>query len=659
MLKKIIPVLSAFFLIALSGCSLFVKAVPETETTLVTTADTSVTTEMTSSSTSSTPTRDAGLVIHIYKETGMLYAFEGEKELIKAPASYPAGLEAGIYPVKGKERWIETDEGAHAQYCLLLDGGIFLSSPLYHARDINTLIRSTYIGIGRENTSEDLISTQAATARWLFDNCPEGTQVMVFEEDRMNGEKISPKPFDEERMFTDPTDEATDPDDPSLYYIYIEKGSFTITIYAKDENGEYTYPVRSYRTAVGRTPGRTPTGKFEILFKERWHEYKYPYDGGFAQYATTFYGNISIHSPIYSSMDINTMTQEYYLDIGGMKTAGCLRTLTEAAYWIYAYCGIGTTVELVNGSPRDTVSVDIPPIDPEFPNTDPTDPFKREKVTSPVMGISDCAQTGYVNVRLGPGTGYPVIARLADDTMITVLEEDKGWFKVNFLDKEAYVICEAITITDGLLPPFSEKHEVMMPSAAKDELIDELVDVRALDESIIIDLVFAGKDNFTGRVLYPNDICLLQKETANKLIKAQELFKEKGYSIKIVDAYRPFSVQEILYEYIKDPIFVADPKQASHHNRGAAVDIELIGPDGREVEFLTPVHTFSEDASAASQGENEKTKELFEFMVSVMEEAGFYNYEAEWWHFSDTDFQKYMVTDHDLTMAMVCDEQKN
>ncbi|HZK70348.1 MAG TPA: M15 family metallopeptidase, partial [Clostridia bacterium] len=57
---------------------------------------------------------------------------------------------------------------------------------------------------------------------------------------------------------------------------------------------------------------------------------------------------------------------------------------------------------------------------------------------------------------------------------------------------------------------------------------------------MVIDLRYATEDNFTGKQIYPdNSIALLRRETAIKLLQANNIFKEDGYTIKIWDAYRP------------------------------------------------------------------------------------------------------------------------
>ncbi len=160
-----------------------------------------------------------------------------------------------------------------------------------------------------------------------------------------------------------------EPEDEFPYYLYVEKGSFTLTIYQKDENGEYTDVYKTYRISHGGN--KTPAGKFELGKKERWHEFG---DGGFVQYATTYHKRLFIHSPLYGSENNKHLWPAYYdgsHGIGKASTGGCLRMVTEASRFIYDECPEGTILEIVNGSPKDTTS-DAPP-DRDHKRYDPTD----------------------------------------------------------------------------------------------------------------------------------------------------------------------------------------------------------------------------------------------------------------------------------------------
>lgn len=147
------------------------------------------------------------------------------------------------------------------------------------------------------------------------------------------------------------------PDDGLPYYLYVEKGSFTLTIYEKDDAGEYTKVYATYRIAHGGN--KTPAGKFTLgdeSTRDRWHDFP---DGGTVQYATKYEGRLYIHSPLYATADPAQMWPKYYdgeKGIGKESTGGCLRMVTEAAKFIYENCPAGTVLEIVNGSPKGTQS---------------------------------------------------------------------------------------------------------------------------------------------------------------------------------------------------------------------------------------------------------------------------------------------------------------
>src|SRR5262245_10492139 len=69
---------------------------------------------------------------------------------------------------------------------------------------------------------------------------------------------------------------------------------------------------------------------------------------------------------------------------------------------------------------------------------------------------------------------------------------------------------------------------------------DNLVDIRSVDPTIVVELRYATVDNITGRRLYPREMpALVRPSTAARLAKAQALLRPLGYRLKIWDAYRP------------------------------------------------------------------------------------------------------------------------
>ncbi len=179
--------------------------------------------------------------------------------------------------------------------------------------------------------------------------------------------------------------------------------------------------------------------------------------------------------------------------------------------------------------------------------------------------------------------------------------------------------------------------------------INGLVLVEAIDPDIAIELRYATSNNFTKQKVYPLHVCVLQKQTAMKLAKANAELMELGYRLKIWDAYRPLSVQRIFWEIVPDSKYVANPdKGGSKHNRGSAVDVTLIDMNGNELEMPSGFDDFSEKASRKSAQMTETARKNMELLTDVMVRNGFTTISTEWWHYNDSDSDKFPITDVNL-----------
>ncbi len=64
---------------------------------------------------------------------------------------------------------------------------------------------------------------------------------------------------------------------------------------------------------------------------------------------------------------------------------------------------------------------------------------------------------------------------------------------------------------------------------------------------------------------------------------------EESYSLKIYDAYRPYSVTCQMFEMLPDPLYMGLPWTGSKHNRGIALDLTLIDfKTKKELKMPTP-----------------------------------------------------------------------
>lgn len=160
-----------------------------------------------------------------------------------------------------------------------------------------------------------------------------------------------------------------------------------------------------------------------------------------------------------------------------------------------------------------------------------------------------------------------------------------------------------------------------------------LVEVTAIDPRIRVELRYATVRNFTGRVLYPAARALLLEPAARRLAAAQEVLAAAGFGLLVWDAYRPLSVQRVLWEHRPDPRFVAPPWRGSRHNRGTAVDVTLVDAAGVECEMPTDYDDFSERAHRDSADCSQRARENRERLTAAMAQAGFAGLADEWWHF--------------------------
>ena len=175
----------------------------------------------------------------------------------------------------------------------------------------------------------------------------------------------------------------------------------------------------------------------------------------------------------------------------------------------------------------------------------------------------------------------------------------------------------------------------------------DFVDVSTVIPDAVIDMRYATADNFTGAVLYPKAVCKLRRAVVARLAKAAARLREQDRRLVIWDCYRPRSIQQVLWDRVKDPRYVADPKVGSRHNRGAAVDLALADMAGKLLAMPTKFDEFTRAAHrkhALAGRRGIEARRLSRAMVA----AGFVPMPTEWWHFDAPDSGKYALSDEPL-----------
>lgn len=207
----------------------------------------------------------------------------------------------------------------------------------------------------------------------------------------------------------------------------------------------------------------------------------------------------------------------------------------------------------------------------------------------------------------------------------------------------------------------------------------EFVALQDVDPTILADIRYFTGHNFTGDPVdgYRAAMCILTRDAAEGLKRAQQQVGELGYTLKVYDCYRP---QQAVNEFVtwannlRDQRMKAEfyPRvdksnlfgdgyiaERSGHSRGSTVDLTLVKlpetstrayvPGEPLIDCTAPApmrfddnsidmgtgydcfDTLSHTADPRIVGDQLKNRLL---LKDVLQSQGFVNYEYEWWHFT-------------------------
>jgi len=181
----------------------------------------------------------------------------------------------------------------------------------------------------------------------------------------------------------------------------------------------------------------------------------------------------------------------------------------------------------------------------------------------------------------------------------------------------------------------------------KEDSMRKMIEIKAMVPSIIYDLRYATESNFTHTQLYKTDKeSFLRLPAARALGKVQHELNQKGFGVKLLDAYRPYAVTQKMWDLIHDERYVADPSKGSGHNRGLAVDLTIIDlKDGSELNMGTAFDNFTDTAHHTFRDLSPEILKNRTLLKGIMEKYGFKALETEWWHYSWPNNRNYEVLD--------------
>ena len=196
------------------------------------------------------------------------------------------------------------------------------------------------------------------------------------------------------------------------------------------------------------------------------------------------------------------------------------------------------------------------------------------------------------------------------------------------------------------------------------DLPEGFIKLNDIDSTIIVDLKYNTKSNFTGKIVrgYKSNTAILSNEASNALINAQNDFKKLGYSLILFDAYRPQSAVDFFFEWSKDLNDTINKNsyypninksqlfaqgyiaKKSGHSRGSTVDVSLVDLSTmKQIDMGSIYDYFGIRSSTFYSNISDSQKNNRMILYNVMINNGFKNYSKEWWHFTleNEPFQEY------------------
>ena len=220
------------------------------------------------------------------------------------------------------------------------------------------------------------------------------------------------------------------------------------------------------------------------------------------------------------------------------------------------------------------------------------------------------------------------------------------WYKIKII----YLVFTVGTIQSGTIAHAqvkTVKNARIYRQQVNADSLQKMIEIRTLIPKVIYDLRYATTNNFTHTKLYKSgNSTFLRLPVAQALQKVQNELNEKGYGLKIFDAYRPYAVTKKMWDLIHDDRYVADPSKGSGHNRGLAIDLTIIGLiDSSELDMGTGFDNFTDTAHHNFKNLDSTVLQNRNLLKQIMEKYGFKAFETEWWHYSWPNDRNYDVLD--------------
>ena len=191
-----------------------------------------------------------------------------------------------------------------------------------------------------------------------------------------------------------------------------------------------------------------------------------------------------------------------------------------------------------------------------------------------------------------------------------------------------------------------------------DEMPDGFVHVTDLAPDALLDIRYYSAFNFAGTRIdgYQAPNAILSRPAAEALVRVAAAACERGYVLRIFDAYRPQAAVDHFVRWAEDPldqtlknIFYPEVDknrlfelnyiaQKSGHSRGATVDLTLVDRiSGQELDMGSPFDFFGPISHHGTPLITPAQSANRAILQTLMQENGFKPYAEEWWHYTLED----------------------
>ena len=182
----------------------------------------------------------------------------------------------------------------------------------------------------------------------------------------------------------------------------------------------------------------------------------------------------------------------------------------------------------------------------------------------------------------------------------------------------------------------------------------DFVFVQDVIPDVALDVRYFGSDNFVGTQVdgYEAPQAILSVEAAVALKSVSGDLREKGYGLKVFDAYRPERAVQHFVRWAQNlndtrmkAQFYPDVDKSmlfkegyiagrSGHSRGSVLDLTLVERrNGQELDMGSPFDLFGKISHHGAPGTTPEQAANRTFLREAMEARGFRQLKEEWWHY--------------------------